>query len=87
MAGGATGLGRSTGQRDDPAGRNRVLGEDRRERKGKDLTCGSGLEVGEARGCGVGERSARLRTRGELGRASACGVSDALASGLSGTWR
>jgi len=42
LAGGATGLRRSTGQRDDPAGRNRVLGEDRGERKVKDLTCRSG---------------------------------------------
>ena len=64
MAGGATGLGRSTGQRDDPAGRNRVLGEDRGERKGKDLTCGSSLEAGEARACGAGERSARAEGEG-----------------------
>ena len=78
-------MGRSTGQRDDPAGRNRVLGEDRGERKGKDLTCGSGLEAGEARTRASAPHG--LRTRVELGRASACGVSDALASGLSGTWR
>ena len=52
-------MGRSTGQRDDPEGRNRVLGEDHGEKKGKDLTCGSGLEAGEARACGAGERSAR----------------------------
>ena len=64
MAGGATGLGRSTGKRDDPAGRNRLLGEDRGERKGKVLTCGSGLEAGEAGACGVGERSARAEGEG-----------------------
>ena len=64
MAGGATGLGRSAGQRDDPAGQNRVLGEDRGERKGKDLTCGSGLEAGDARACGAGERSARAEGEG-----------------------
>ena len=64
MAGGATGLGRSTGQRDDPEGRNRVLGEDHGEKKGKDLTCGSGLEAGEARACGAGERSARAEGEG-----------------------